>query len=219
MMILAHSDEEADAGPRERRVTERLCVATRTVRPIEELIRFVVAPDGTVIPDIKRKLPGRGVWVTASRSAVEEAARRGIFARNFKAKVKVPPDLAVLTERQLEAACLDALSVAHKAGRVAIGFAKAEAALVRGPVVALISAADAAADGTRKLLAAARRREDQGGRELPTVQAFSSAQLDLALGRPNVVHAALLAGPASEGFISRCSRLDRFRMVGTTSCA
>ena len=220
MITLARSDEEADSGPRERRATERLCAATREVRPVEELIRFVLAPDGTVVPDLKRKLPGRGVWVTARRDAVAEAARRNVFSRAFKAKVVVPADLAALTERQLEMACLDALSMAHKAGRVATGFAKVEAALARGQAVALISAADSSADGTRKLMAAARRSQDhEGGPPLPIIRAFSSAQLDLALGRSNVVHAALLAGPASEGFISRCSRLGRFRTAGTGSCA
>ncbi len=215
-MLASPDDTEADTGPRHnRRVTERLCVATRTVRPVAELIRFVVGPDGAVVADLKRKLPGRGVWVTATRTAVDEAVRRNIFARSFKAKVAAAPDLGALLDRQLAGSCLDALAIAHKAGRVAIGFAKTEAALAREPVVALINASDAAADGVRKLAAAARHREDEGARSVATIQAFNSAQLDLALGRSNVVHAALLAGPASNGFIARCTGLDRFRAVDT----
>jgi uncharacterized protein len=214
-MLARPDNQETDAGPRDdKRGTERLCVATREVRPVAELIRFVVGPDGSVVPDLKRKLPGRGVWVTATRAALDEAVRRNAFARSFKTKVRVPPDLAALVETLLTRACLDALAIVHKAGRVAIGFAKADSALVAKPVAALINASDAAPDGVRKLAAAARRRSDDAeAGEIAAISAFTSAQLDLALGRSNVVHAALLAGPASDGFILRCRSLERFRAV------
>jgi predicted RNA-binding protein YlxR (DUF448 family) len=213
-MLAPADDQETDAGPRDnKRDTERLCVATRAVRPVGELIRFVVGPDGSVVPDLKRRLPGRGAWVTARRTAVDEAVRRNAFARSFKVKVRAAPDLAARVEALLTSSCLDALAIAHKAGRVAIGFAKAERALADKPVAALIHAADAAPDGVRKLAAAARHRSDSERGEIPAVSAFTSAQLDLALGRPNVVHAALLAGPASDGFMTRCSSLERFRAV------
>jgi uncharacterized protein len=213
-MLALPDGQETDAGPRDnKRGTERLCVATRAVRPVAELIRFVVGPDGSVVPDLKRKLPGRGVWVTAKRAAIEEAARRNAFARSFKTNARVTPDLASRVEALLTSSCLDALAIAHKAGRVAIGFAKAEAALADKPVAAVIHAADAAPDGIRKLAAAARRRSDAETGEIAAISAFTSAQLDLALGRSNVVHAALLAGPASDGFILRCQSLERFRAV------
>jgi uncharacterized protein len=213
-MLAPADDQETDAGPRDnKRDTERLCVTTRAVRPVGELIRFVVGPDGSVVPDLKRRLPGRGAWVTARRTAVDEAVRRNAFARSFKAKVRAAPDLAARVEALLTSSCLDALAIAHKAGRVAIGFAKAERALADKPVAALIHAADAAPDGVRKLAAAARHRSDSERGEIPAVSAFTSAQLDLALGRSNVVHAALLAGPASDGFMTRCSSLERFRAV------
>ena len=213
--MLARPDEqETDAGPRDnKRGTERLCVATRTVRPVGELIRFVVAPDGSVVADLKRKLPGRGAWVTATRAAIDEAVRRNAFKRSFKTKVRVAPDLAARVEELLTSSCLDALAMVHKAGRVAIGFAKAERALADKSVAAVIHAADAAPDGIRKLVAAARRRADDETREISAISAFTSTQLDLALGRSNVVHAALLAGPASDGFIARCQSLERFRAV------
>ena len=99
------------------------------VTPVGDLIRFVVAPDGSVVPDLKRRLPGRGVWVTATRHALAEAVTRKVFARGFKRDVRVAPDLVDVTERLLERAALDALAIAHKAGRVAAGFAKVEAAL------------------------------------------------------------------------------------------
>jgi len=214
-MLAPADDQETDAGPRDsKRGTERLCVATRAVRPVGELIRFVVGPDGSVVPDLKRRLPGRGAWVTATRTAVEEAVRRNAFPRSFKTRARALPDLAARIEALLTSSCLDALAIAHKAGRVAIGFAKAERALADDkPVAALIHAADAAPDGVRKLAAAARHRSDTDRGEIPAVSVFTSVQLDLALGRSNVVHAALLAGPASDGFMTRCSSLERFRAV------
>src|SRR6185436_6290343 len=105
--MLARADIETDNGPREgRRGTERLCALTRAVKPIDELIRFVAAPDGAIVPDLKRRLPGRGVWITATRSAVDEAARRNIFARSLKREVRAAPDLGAQVEGQLESAAL-----------------------------------------------------------------------------------------------------------------
>jgi uncharacterized protein len=206
-MIAQAGDIELDAGPRAR-ATERLCVATRTVRPVADLIRFVVGPDGDPVADIGRKLPGRGIWVTATQDALGEAIRRKAFARGFKREVRLPPDLVGRTEQLLERAALDALAVAGKAGLVAAGFAKAEAALERGEAVALLHAAEAAPDGIRKLDTALRRGP---GGPLPVIGFLTVAQLDLALSRPNVIHAALLAGPISETFLARCRRLERFR--------
>jgi len=207
-MLAQAEHDEADTGPRHA-VPERLCVVTRAVRPVAEMIRFVVDPDRAVVPDVKRKLPGRGVWVTATRTAVATAVARGAFGRSFKRDVRVAGDLAEQTELLLARSALDALAIAHKAGRLAAGFAKVDAALAGGSVVALVHAADASPDGVRKLAAAARRRF--GPEDLPVVDVFTAAQLDLALGRANVIHAALLAGPESEGFLARCRSLERFR--------
>jgi uncharacterized protein len=199
---------ELDSGPRTRE-RARLCAATRTVRPVADLIRFVVGPDGQAVADIKSKLPGRGIWITGTRSALGEAIKRNAFARCFKRDVRLPADLTARTEALLEQAVLDALPIAGKAGLVAAGFTKTEIALAGEDVIALIHATEAAADGTRKLNAAARRRRPG---EPPVVIGFlTSAQLDLALNRSNVIHAALLAGSASETFLARCRRLERFR--------
>jgi uncharacterized protein len=204
----AGSAVELDRGPHGRE-RARLCAATRVVHPVSELIRFVVGPNGEAIADVKSKLPGRGIWVTATRDALDEAIKRKAFARGFKRDVRLPSDFVERTERLLERAALDALAIAGKAGLVAAGFTKAETALVNGEVVALLHAAEASPDGTRKLGAAWRRR--QSDRPLAVIGFLTSAQLDLALNRPNVVHAALLAGPASETFLARCRRLERFR--------
>jgi len=215
MLVRADTDE-TDRGPREgRRGTERLCALTREVRPLDELIRFVAAPDGAIGPDLKRRLPGRGVWVTATRAAINEAVKRNVFARSLKREVRAPSTLGEQVERQLEAAALDALGIVHKSGRAAIGFGRTETALAGVPqVAAILSASDASPDGVRKIAgAAAKRKTDENSAEIPVIAAFTSAQLDLALGRSNVVHAALLAGPASNGFLARCQSLERFRTI------
>ncbi|HXW39758.1 MAG TPA: RNA-binding protein [Xanthobacteraceae bacterium] len=207
-MTAALDDIELDRGPR-RPGAERLCVATRTVRPVAQLIRFVVGPDGEAVPDLKHKLPGRGVWVTATQDALSDAIKRKVFARGFKREVRLGTDLIERTERLLQRAVLDALAIAGKASLVAAGFTKAQAALGQGEVVALIHAAEAGADGVEKLNAALRRSPQRA--PVTVIGCLTSAQLDLALGRPNVIHAALLAGPPSDTFLARLRRLQRFR--------
>jgi uncharacterized protein len=209
MLAEAH-DEMLDSGPRGSAV-ERFCIVTRTVRPVEELIRFVVGPGGEVVPDLKRKLPGRGVWVSGTREALADAVRRKAFAHGFKREVRVAADFVDATERLLVRSALDALAIAGKAGHVPAGFAKVEAAVAFDDVVAIIHAADAAPDGTRKIEAALRRRFGAEAERIVVIDAFSSQQLDLALGRANVIHAALLAGAASQTLIERSVRLYRFR--------
>jgi predicted RNA-binding protein YlxR (DUF448 family) len=203
-----------DRGPRDVRPgSERFCAATGTVRPVADMIRFVLAPDGRVIPDLKRRLPGRGAWITATRSALAAALARKAFARSFRREVLIGPDFVDWTEGLLAQSTLDALAMAAKAGKVVPGATKTEAALARERVIALVHASDASPDGVRKLEAARRRRIEEGT-DISVVQGFTSAQLDLALGRANVVHAALLAGPESDTFLARVARLERFRTEG-----
>jgi uncharacterized protein len=214
--MLAFADPDLDNGPRtDRSATVRMCAVTRQVRPIDELIRFVVAPSGEVVADLKRKLPGRGLWVSASRQAVAEAARRNQFGKGFRRDVRVAPTLAADTEILLVRSVVDALAMAAKAGQVICGFSKVEGALAQRQAQALIHAADGAADGIRKLDAVARQNAENGDefREIPVVTALTCEQLDLALGRSNVIHAALLAGPASRTFLSRSHILVRYRMA------
>jgi predicted RNA-binding protein YlxR (DUF448 family) len=110
-----------DLGPRKRAAgTQRFCVATGAIRPVDEMIRFVIGPDGTPVPDLKRRLPGRGIWITATRAAVHTAITRKAFARTFKRDVRLNPDLVQATERLIERTALDALAICHKAGNVAI---------------------------------------------------------------------------------------------------
>jgi uncharacterized protein len=211
--MLARPDElEADDGPRKSAAgTARLCIATREIKPIAELMRFVLDPDGAVVPDLKRKLPGRGVWVTAQRGVIADAINRGAFRRGFKNDAKVSKDLLSLIDRLLVRSVLDSLAIAYKAGHVTAGFSKVEAAIENDGIVAVVQAKDASPDGCRKIAASLKRRFGDGGEEIVTIAAFTSEQLDLALGRPNVVHAALLAGRASETVLARWRVLDHFR--------
>ncbi len=195
--------------PGRKAPTERTCVVTRQTLPVDALIRFVVAPDGTVVADLRRRLPGRGVWVTAAADHVERAERKGLFTRAFDGPARVEPGLAERVDRLLLAAAIGALSLARKAGGVVSGHAKVEAALAHGAVVGLIHAAEAGADGVEKLDSAARRRFGEGG--LPVIRSLTGEDLDLAFGRTNVIHAALLAGPASTNLLARIRDLDRFR--------
>ena len=204
MLAIGEPMETRDSGPKAPG-SERFCVVLRAVRPTDEMLRFVAGPDGTVVPDIKRKLPGRGVWVTATCEAVAEAVKRGALQRGLKANVKVPADLPDFADRLLERAALDALAMAHKAGRIVAGFERVESAIAAGGLAALIHAADAAPDGVRKL---ASRVEGQS----PVICTFTSSQLDLALGRPHVIHAALLSGREGETFLARWRTLERYRM-------
>jgi len=209
-MLAQTHDIAVDAGPRRAgSARQRFCADTGTVKPVGELIRFVVGPDGAVVPDVKCRLPGRGMWITSTRQALQSALARKIFARSFRCDVRADADLVEQTERLLEQAALDVLAMCRKAARTAIGFGKVETALVRERVTALLHATEAAPAGTQKLAAALGRRADAA--RICVFHRFASAQLDLALGRSNVIHAALLAGPESNTFVARVARLERFQ--------
>jgi predicted RNA-binding protein YlxR (DUF448 family) len=220
--MLALADPDLDNGPRtDKSATVRMCAVSREQRPIDELIRFVVSPQGEVVPDVKHKLPGRGLWISASRQTIAEAVRRHQFKRGFKRDVRVAATLPADTENLLARSAVEALAIAAKAGQVISGFAKVEAALGGSDVRALIHASDGAEDGIRKLNALA--RQIAGNRsEIPGFQvitALTSSELDLALGRSNVVHAALLAGPAGKTFLSRSQILVRYRLADADKTA
>ena len=224
--MLAFAEPDLDNGPpTDKSARMRMCAVSRQVKPIEELIRFVVSPAGEVMADVKRKLPGRGLWISASPQAVAEAVRRQKFGRAFKRDVRVRATLASDTEILLHRSAIEALAIAAKAGQVISGFAKVEAALLtrqgRSPIAALIHASDGAQDGIRKLNAAARQNPGICGEstEFPTLMVLTSAELDLALGRSNVIHAALLAGPASKTFLSRSQILVRYRSAENAKTA
>ena len=145
----AEQDPDDDNGADD---AGRRCALTRARRPKDELIRFVLGPDGAVVPDLKERLPGRGMWLTAAQDAVADAAKRNVFSRALKAQAKVPDGLAAQVERLLAEAALAALSLANKAGEAVFGNAKVEQAIAKGTGAGAPSRpSEAADDGCRKL--------------------------------------------------------------------
>jgi predicted RNA-binding protein YlxR (DUF448 family) len=185
----------------------RTCIVTRQELPEDKLIRFVAGPDGVVVPDLARKLPGRGLWVEAQRGIVEQAVRKGAFSRAAKAQLKAPPDLADQVDQLLKARLLQALGLARRAGELTWGNDKVSTAISTGRAAWMIEAADGAPDGRRKLLQIAARQP--GPPRL--IGVFSSAELGLALGLDNVIHLAFLAGRGAGRWTLDVERLSGFR--------
>ena len=191
-------------------MNDRTCIVTRRQAAPGELIRFVVGPDGAVVPDLKRKLPGRGCWVSADRGHVDTAAKKGLFAKAFRKDVAVPANLGDMVDGILARSALGALGLARKAGEVALGAAKVESSVRGGSALLVLHALEAADDGLRKI-ANARRATAAAGREIAAYKLFSEAELGLALGGTNVIHAAVLAGDAGRAVQKRTVALDRYR--------
>jgi predicted RNA-binding protein YlxR (DUF448 family) len=145
------------SGSAKREQPERTCIVSGFKGPPEAMIHFALAPDGIVTPDIRRKLPGRGVWVRARAALVEEAARKQMFSRGFKTKAAAPADLAKIVDRLLEQDALQFLAIVNKSGGVIAGAMKVETQIRSGDVAALIHASDGSADGVQKPDGSARR--------------------------------------------------------------
>ena len=157
-------------------------------REPDELIRFVVGPDGAVVPDLKRNLPGRGCWVTADREHVDKACEEGPVRPSFqigalKSEVTVPPDLGGMVDRLLAKSALGALGLARKAGAVALGAAKVEASVRSGAALLVLHAAEASQDGVRKIAQARRATAHAGGPEITAYKLFSEAGIGFGIGR------------------------------------
>lgn len=189
---------------------ERRDIVSGNVMPEERLVRFVAGPDGVVVPDLARKLPGRGLWVEARREAVQAAAKRGAFSRAAKTKLAAPADLADQVERLLRARLLAGLGLARRAGDLILGFEKVVSAVSAGRAAWLIEAADGSDDGRRKVLQAARRSEAAGFSPPRLLGLFSSEELGLALGLGNVIHLAFLAGRGAERWTLDVERMSGF---------
>jgi len=193
-------------------VPERTCILTRTTAARSALIRLALGPDGAVAPDIRARAPGRGAWIGVDRPALEIAHQKGklkaALARAFKTgALTIPDDLPERIETALRQATLDRLGLEAKSGNLVVGGEKIETALRRGQVHLLIHADDAGADGTAKLDQAL-RVGSEGTQRQGLVFPGGRAILSLALGRQNVVHAAILDRAAAERVRSA---IDRWR--------
>ncbi len=188
--------------PKKRDEPERRCIVTGEVQPKGGLIRFVVGPDGMVVPDILGKLPGRGIWVSANRAAIEQAAKKGLFARAAKAPAKAPDGLADEVERQLVRRLVDLVSLSRKSGAAVAGFEKVKRWLADGRAKVLLQASDGSERGKGKLWT------PEGGRFFGTL---TSSELGLAFGRESVIHGALASGGLTTRVVEEATRLAGFR--------
>ena len=170
------------------------------------MVRFVLSPDGVVTPDLRRRLPGRGVWVDATHKSVAQAVQRRAFARGFKAEAKASETLADEVGRLMRQAALQRLALAQKAGLVVAGFEKVRAVLTSGTVRGIVFASDGADDGRNKLEALAKKAQHLHNDTI-LADVLSSAELERTLGRNRVVHVALLPGRVSDLFFTDALRL------------
>lgn len=189
---------------------ERRCIVTGEVLPEARLIRFVSDPDGNVVPDIAAKLPGRGIWVSADRKSLEKAIAKNLFSRSAKKPLKADAELPARVERLLIARMSDDLGLARRSGALIMGFDQVERALGGiNPPLLLVEASDGAADGRRKLIAVAWAQ----GLKPRVIECLNSQELGLALGRENVVHAALKSGQLADRLEMNAGKLAGFRAV------
>ncbi|MFZ0694470.1 MAG: RNA-binding protein [Alphaproteobacteria bacterium] len=187
----------------QEKAPQRRCFATGAVRYKTELVRFVIAPDGAVVPDIEEKLPGRGLWLTASRDIITASSGKGLFAKAARAPARAPANLADQVEALLARRCLDLLGFARRAGQVTTGFEKVRAWLGAGKAFLLLEASDGAEDGRRKLAISAR--------DIPVIDLFRGDELSQALGRENAVHVAVRGGKLAALLQQEAARLAGFR--------
>jgi len=190
-------DKDRDASP------ERRCIASGDVLPKAALVRFVIGPEGEVVPDVAGRLPGRGIWVKAEAAALERAIKRNLFSRAARQPVKVPEGLAALTVRLVLERLSAHMALARKAGLALAGFEKVRGALDGGGVVALFQAADGSPRQRSKL-----RLDPEEG---PSFTCLTARELGLSFGRENVIHAALTAGGLSARVIEEAARLEGLR--------
>jgi len=184
----------------------RRCIVSRAVLPKERLIRFVVDPQGTLLPDLEGGLPGRGLWLQARRDVVETACAKGSFAKAARTAVRVSPGMADRIEGLLRRRCLDIVGLARRAGQLAAGFEQVRAWLEEGRAALLLEATDGSEGGRAKLLGSEGR--------LPVVELFSARELGAALGREQAVHVALGPGALAKRLLAEASRLAGFVAVG-----
>lgn len=214
-MDAAAAGADTDDDWLEGAVNSRMCIVSRkTFETADGLIRFVHGPDGTVVADLRRRLPGRGAHVEARREVVELAVRRKLFGRALKAEVVGTETLAAEVDDLLRRHALGFLGLARKAGQLVTGATKVDLAIRSGRAVAVLHAEDAAADGIRKLDGARWAARESGAGDIPAFQPFSADEMGLAFGGGNVIHAAVLAGDAGAALLRRLEALSNYRGDG-----
>lgn len=202
-------DEMTRGGRRQGRAApERRCIATGESGPTDRMIRFVLSPEGDVVPDLAARLPGRGVWLTAERGLTERAVAKRLFARGFRAPTTVTPDLPDLLERLLVERMVAMIGFARKAGQAVTGAEKVRTRIRSGAAGLVILARDGAPDGRRRTAALA---EAAGAGRIGIVSLLDASELGLAFGRDFAIHAALDSGGFAARLEAEAWRLSGFR--------
>lgn len=192
-------------------MNERTCIVTRKNASVETLIRFVIGPNNQIVPDLKAKLPGRGVWVSARHSVIEAATNQKAFNKSFKTDVEVAPNLAHIVDTLLLKSALSNLSMARKAGAIVMGATKVDAAIRSGQVILVLHAKETKEDGKQKIAQAIHTIQQQTNRNIKTISLFTSDEMRVAFGANPVMHAALLDTKAAEGFLKTIYKLLAYR--------
>ncbi len=186
---------------------ERRCIATGESQPKAGLIRFVIGPEGNVVPDLLERLPGRGIWVAAERAALDKAVKKGLFSRAARQQVRVDPDLAAEVEAGLCRRVVELISLARKGGAAVAGFEKAKDWLVKDQAEVLIQASDGSERGKTKL----RPPDPLNPGDTTFIGCLTANELGLAFGRQHVIHAALAAGGLTARVVEEAARLSGIR--------
>lgn len=193
--------------------TERRCVLTRETLPKEKMIRFVQAPDGQIMPDLAEKLPGRGIWISCSRTLISKAQEtgklHGAISNALKASVskdQIPPALADSVAALLRKRALNRLGLEKRAGSIVTGFDKIKTALGAANAdvpFALITATDGGEDGKKKLRGILRD-------SAPVFEIFDRDELSSALGRDNAVHVLVWQSGGARHLLADLNRISEF---------
>ncbi len=186
-----------DRGPHRR------CIVSATVRPRQHLVRFVISPEGQIVPDVAQRLPGRGFWLSADRDMIDRACAKKVFAKAARAQVAVPGTLADDVERLLVHRCQELIGLARRARQAVCGYVQTREWLERGAAAVLLAARDGSEDQRRKM------RGPAGA--IAVVDALSGDELGAAFGRDHVVHGVLAPGKLASSLLHEARRLDGLR--------
>jgi uncharacterized protein len=184
---------------------ERKCIVSGESQPKAGLIRFVVSPDGVVVPDLLSRLPGRGIYVAADKAAITKAASKGLFSRAARQPVQAPEGLADMVEDLVAKRVIDLVSLARKAGKAVCGYEKVKDWLIKGQVKLLIQASDGSERGKEKL------RAPNGPDSL--FSCLTAGEMGLAFGRERAIHAALATGGLTTRVVEEAARLAGLRVA------
>ncbi|MCZ2203392.1 RNA-binding protein [Bartonella sp. A05] len=192
-------------------MNERTCIVTKKTASATTLIRFVIDPNRQIVPDLKANLPGRGVWVSAYRTTIEEAIKRKAFSKSLKTDVEVASDLANIVDKLFLRSTLSSLSMARKAGAIVMGATKVDAAIRSGRVALVLHAQEAAEDGKRKIAQAIHAIKQKTNQDVKTISLLTSDEMSMAFGANPVIHAALLNTKAADGSLKTIYKLVSYR--------